>query len=97
LVHGDSFQHIFPVKIAVNESVGSLKVAIKAEKKPAFDHVPADTLKLFNVSASDVGSADGELLLPMDRLSKVFLGEPKEGCLHIIIKPPIIGKRALGQ
>jgi Crinkler effector protein N-terminal domain len=47
LVHGEPRSHIFPVKIAGTESVGALKKAIKDEKKPAFDHVPADTLVLW--------------------------------------------------
>jgi hypothetical protein len=32
--------------------VGALKKVIKEEKKPAFDHVPANTLKLWKVSTS---------------------------------------------
>ena len=68
-----------------NESVGSLKKAIKEEKKPAFDRVPADTLILWKVSVFDVDSlqkltdvefANEVLLLPMDRLSKVFSDVP---------------------
>jgi hypothetical protein len=49
LVLGDDRNHIFPVKILSTESVGALKKAIKDEKKPAFDHIPADTLVLWEV------------------------------------------------
>jgi hypothetical protein len=102
LVLGDPSDHIFPVKIAANESVGSLKNFIKVENTPAFDHAPANTLILRKVSVSndhslpekltDVEFANGVPLLPMDRLSKVFSGAPKEGHPHIIVKPPSIGK-----
>ena len=41
---------MFPVKIAKEESVGTLKKEIKGEKKPDFDHIPADKLTLWKVS-----------------------------------------------
>ncbi|KAM6492778.1 hypothetical protein JOM56_012502, partial [Amanita muscaria] len=49
-VLGEESGHIFPVKIASTESVGALKKAIKDKKRPQFDHIPADTLVLWNVS-----------------------------------------------
>src|ERR1700720_5055208 len=52
-VHGDEPQNVFPVKIARDETVGALKKAIKEEKKPLFDHIPADSLELWKVSNSD--------------------------------------------
>ena len=52
-VHGDELQNVFPVKIARDETVGALKKAIKEEKKPLFDHIPADSLELWKVSNSD--------------------------------------------
>lgn len=104
LVLGHPSDRIFPVKIALNESVGSLKYAIKEKKKPAFDHIPADILVLWEASISNRFSQQ-ELeglcednfdhvrsLSPMDRLSKVFSGVPKEGQIHIFVKPPPIGK-----
>ncbi len=82
--------------------MGTLKDAIKEKNKPVFDHVAANALILRKVSVSDVHSlpekltdaefANGVPLLPMDRLSKVFSGVPEEGHLHIIVKPPGIGK-----
>jgi len=50
LVLGDDPNHIFPVNIAQTQTVGDLKKVIKDEKKPQFDHIPADGLKLWNVS-----------------------------------------------
>jgi hypothetical protein len=50
LVHGDDPHNIFPVKIASTESVGTLKKAIKEEKKVTLEHIDADALKLWKVS-----------------------------------------------
>jgi hypothetical protein len=100
LVLGETHNHIFSVKIAGTESVGALKDAIKAEKQPAFDHVPADTLVLWKVSFPVDGSLDGNLrnllddnsLSPVHRLSKVFSNMPKEEYLHIVVKGPSIAE-----
>ena len=43
LVLGHDASHIFPIEIAESKTVGTLRKAIKDEKRPAFDHVPADT------------------------------------------------------
>ena len=51
-VQGDDHRQAFSLKIAGTETVSALKKAIKEKKKLAFDHVPADTLKLWKVSAS---------------------------------------------
>ena len=101
-VLGDPSDRIFPVEIAANKSVGTLKDAIKHKKKPAFDHIPADTLVLWRVSIHDVhnlpenisdvqGVKEGPLS-PMDTLSEVFSDAPKKKHIHIIVKPPAIGK-----
>ena len=49
-VLGEKASRVFPVKIAGTESVGTLKKAIKEEKRPAFDQIPADVLDLWQVS-----------------------------------------------
>ena len=49
-VLGDDSQHIFAVKIAGTETVIALKDAIKEKMRPAFDHIPANTLVLWKVS-----------------------------------------------
>jgi hypothetical protein len=51
LVLGDVSSRVFTVKIANTENVSALKKLIKVEKKPAFDHVPADTLDLWKVGS----------------------------------------------
>jgi hypothetical protein len=50
LVLGDDPSHIFTIEIADSKDVSALKELIKDKKKPAFDHVPADTLNIFRVS-----------------------------------------------
>ena len=71
------------------------------EKKPAFDHIPADTLVLWSISIpvdksfkdslNDFEPADEESLLPVDRVSEVFVNVPEKRRLHIIVKAPPIG------
>jgi hypothetical protein len=51
IVFGDDPSRVFQVKIANDESVSALKKAIKDEKKPAFEDVAADTLKLWKVGS----------------------------------------------
>jgi hypothetical protein len=48
-VQGDDHNETFGIGIAGTNTVGDLKKAIK-EKKPAFDQVAADTLKLWKAS-----------------------------------------------
>jgi hypothetical protein len=99
LVHGDDPRNIFPVKIASTESVGTLKKAIKEEKKPVFDHVAADALKLWKVSipvdaeykenVGEVELGDGAELSPVETLSDVFSPVPTRKHLHIIVVYPL--------
>ena len=51
-VQGDDYRQAFSLEIAGTKTVSALKKAIKEEKKVAFKHVDADTLKLWKVSAS---------------------------------------------
>jgi hypothetical protein len=51
IVQGDEPTHAFPVEISNTKNVGALRDAIKDKKKPAFETVPADTLKLWKVGA----------------------------------------------
>jgi len=102
LVLGDQRNHIFPVKIAETESVGSLKKAIKEEKRPLFNHIAADALELWNVSEpidqhlennlEKANFHEKESLSPVDKLSKIFPNLPVEGCLHIVVWCPEDGK-----
>ena len=53
-VLGDPSNRIFPVKIAANESVGSLKEGIMEENQDEFQHVDTKNLILSKVSVSNV-------------------------------------------
>jgi hypothetical protein len=97
LIRGANANHIFPVKIASTESVGTLKEAIKDKKKVALQHIDADTLTLWKLSipvddnfenAKGIDLKDEELLSPVHRLSSIFPDPLPQRHLHIIIKLP---------
>ncbi|KAF9408640.1 hypothetical protein BGZ76_005819, partial [Entomortierella beljakovae] len=48
ILDGDS--SAFPVKLAIDDTIGELKKAIKEEKKPRLDDIASDELVLFQVS-----------------------------------------------
>ena len=98
---GDDASHIFSVEIQKSKTVSTLKDAIKDKKRPAFDHVPADTLVLWKVSIAVNGNLAENLdpdiinddpLLPVNRLSKVFSDPPEDGHLHIVVQAPPAGE-----
>ena len=98
LVLGHDASHIFPIEIAESKTVGTLRKAIKDEKRPAFDHVPTDALLLWKVSIpvnrnltenlSKLLFVDEGSLLPVERLSKVFADQPEDEHLHIVVQVP---------
>jgi hypothetical protein len=99
LVQGDDRLHVFPVEIADNKSVGSLRDIIKEKNTHAFQNVDAHTLVLWKVSiptdgldAQDpriVGLDGHQALLPVDTLSEVFSDDgPLRKCLHIVVRSP---------
>jgi Crinkler effector protein N-terminal domain len=101
-VHGDDPRHVFPVKIASTESVGTLKEVIKEKKKVALEHVDADALSLWKVSMAvggdlkqklmDMELKAGEVLSSVVRLSTVFPKHPAEGHLHVVVRPGCSGE-----
>ena len=107
LIDGDDASHIFPVKIAMTESVGTLKKLIKEEKKVVLEHIDPDALKLFKVSITvdagfkeNVGKVElrDEELSSVVRLSKLFAVDPEGGHLHILIvsdPPPVSANMSL--
>jgi hypothetical protein len=98
---GDDSTRIFPVEIDGDKNVGSLKKAIKEEKKPAFDHITADTLEVWNVSIpiDDDTNLEAQVnalrlhekkpLLPLKELLKIF-SDLDKGTLHVVVKAPPI-------
>jgi hypothetical protein len=98
---GNDPSHIFPIEIERTKLVGTLKKAIKEEKKHTFRHVDADTLALWRVSIPDDKSLkdnlrkldpDDEPLSPMRELSEVFAESPAHRHVHIIVRPIPIGE-----
>jgi Crinkler effector protein N-terminal domain len=79
------------------ESVGTLKRSIKDENPESFRGVDARSLVLWKVSMPVNGGfkenvrkvelRDEDALSSVDRLSKVFLGQPEDRDLHIIVRP----------
>ena len=97
-VHGDERQSVFTVKIPKTDNVSTLKKLIKDEKKPIFDHIPADSLVLWkdSVPIDELDKLklkpDGEALSPVDELSELFSDKPARKCVHIVVRPPPAGE-----
>jgi hypothetical protein len=100
IVLGDNSSHVFTTEIDGTNNVSALKKAIKDEKRPVFDHVPADALKVYKVSFPVDDGLDTQLKRfqpehdgvhrlsnAVERLKGVF-GEPIDGNLHVIVLPP---------
>jgi hypothetical protein len=101
LVLGEDPSHIFVVKIPETESVSTLREIIKEKKRPAFDHIPADSLVLRKVSIPvdanlkeyfQTGVFDDEPLSPVTRLLKIFGEHLEDDHLHIVVKVPPTGE-----
>jgi hypothetical protein len=96
---GDDATQVFQVEIANTESVGTLKKAIKEEKKPVLDYLTADSLGLWKDSIPvdrtlrkklpGLDLTDETQLSAVDDLLDVFRDLPTRKHLHIIIKPRI--------
>jgi len=101
-VMGDETQRCFPIEILHGKDVSILKKAIKEEKTPQLDHLPADALTLWKVSIP-VEEIDTRLryfqprddldngvyqLSPMDELSDIFQDKPPRKHIHIIVQVP---------
>jgi len=94
------------IEIVDNTKVSALKKAIKEEKKPAFDHVPADTLNIFRVSFPVDDDLDAALKLfrpehdpehgvhhlsmAVKQLKGVF-EDPVDEYIHVIVERPPAG------
>ena len=82
---GDKSQNVFPIEIASDKNVGTLKKFIKNEKQPIFDHIPADNLALYKITITEAMLDDAlksinlenlenlEKLQPIFKLSWAFL------------------------
>ncbi|KAG1792983.1 uncharacterized protein HD556DRAFT_1527757 [Suillus plorans] len=94
--------NIFPVKIALTDTVGNLKELIK-ENKPAFRDLDADTLRLWKVDLPVDDTLESNIdnlkpdhkkaLSPVDPMFEVFDTPPQRKHLHIVVQPPLHGSR----
>jgi hypothetical protein len=106
-VLGEDSTRIFPVEIDRGKNVGGLKEAVKEKMKPAFDHITANSLDVWNVSIPMDEDANLEAqvmnlrlhekkpLWALKGLLKIFSDLDKE-TLHVVVKaPPISEHRCL--
>jgi Crinkler effector protein N-terminal domain len=104
LVLGDDSSHIFTIEIQGTKNISALKEVIKDKKKPVFDNVPADALKLFKVSLP-VDGLDAKmkrfrpedegvcsLTSAVEQLRDAF-DDATENRLHVVVLPPAAGAR----
>ncbi|KAG2064398.1 hypothetical protein BDR04DRAFT_1061843 [Suillus decipiens] len=92
---GEDSNDIFYVDVEQTQTVAVLKELIK-DKRPDFDHVAANRLKLWKVDLpvdktikDNLGSLTldpNELLSPVDEIVEIFPNAPPRKCLHIIIR-----------
>ena len=88
---------IFPVEVDRNKNVGDLKEAIKEKMKPAFDHITANSLDVWNVSipidedtnlqaqVKGLRLHEKKSLLPVQPLSGIFRNVVEQ-YLHVIVR-----------
>jgi hypothetical protein len=104
-VRGDHPDQLIQVKIPEEESVAALKKEIKQEKSPCFDHIPADSLTLWNVLNEsiladkiqdhvDALDLEDETLMPLLKLlgAEFPSSTARREYLHVVIKPPPPGE-----
>jgi len=96
-VLGEDSTRVFLVKINGDKNVGCLKKAIKEKMKPAFDHIDADSLDVWNVSilidrdtnieeqVKNLKVLQAKSLLPVEPLSDIFRNVVEE-YLHVIVR-----------
>ncbi|KAF8229807.1 hypothetical protein L208DRAFT_150294 [Tricholoma matsutake] len=96
-VQGDELDRVFPVSINHSASIDDLKKAIRA-KKPSFEHIPADSLKLLKLQlpleslgedyAQSIKLEDGQELKTWKCVSFYWKEEPAEDVLSVILPRP---------
>ncbi|KAF8222041.1 hypothetical protein L208DRAFT_1324552 [Tricholoma matsutake] len=89
--------NVFEVEIGANKLVAALKKSIKEEKQPAFDHITTDPLVLWKVyiphdpnfeqTVNETKFDDNNALRPLLKLFTIFLVQPEEGNVHIVVDP----------
>jgi hypothetical protein len=101
LVHGNSSEHAFPVRIDKTLLVGDLTKEIKKEKENDFHNIDADKLILWKVNIPQINTmAIQKLILKDDKgkgieklwsaskISKFFSNQPADEHIHVIVESP---------
>ena len=104
-VLGNPSNRVFSVKVAADELAGSFRKAIKEEIKPEFDHVAANSIVLWNVSNKSIAVDEAiernvdnlnlnnaNPISPVEILATEFSSGLVRHLLHVVIKPPPLGK-----
>ena len=103
-VLGEDSTCIFPVEIDRGENVMGLKEAIKEKKFPAFDHITADSLEVWNASipidedtnlqaqVKGLRLHERKPLWPLKRLIRIFIDLDQDS-LHVVVKAPPTSER----
>lgn len=103
-MRGDDCAQAFKVDIDKAKSVSDLKKAIKEEKRPEFDYIPANSLVLWKVSVQFTQNLKNEVeahnlvddnkLQPLEDLSGIF-SDLEIKRVHVIIDRPQSGELLL--
>ena len=101
-VRGDNDSNTFVVNIDEDETVADLRKAIKEEKRPQFDDVPADSLSLWKASVlidrdlkesvEALNLVNGDSLRFNETLSDIFSYGLEKNHVHIICGHPYSGE-----
>ena len=103
-VLGEDFTRIFHVEIDCRKDVGGLREAIKEKMKPAFDHITANSLEVWNVSipidentnlqaeVNRLRLLDKKPLWPLKGLHRIFKDLDQDS-LHVVVKAPPSSER----
>ena len=96
LVLSDNASCVFSIKITKSKTISVLRDAIKDKKRHAFQHINTDALFLWKVditvdeSIAEEYYTEEHSLSPMAKLSRVFLDQPIDEHIHIIVQAPKI-------
>jgi Crinkler effector protein N-terminal domain len=96
-VLGDGPQNVFPVKIASDKYIGTLKEYIKDWKQAMFGHIDANALALYKITVAEAvlgnelekinleNPENLEKLQPTLKLSGAFSHPPADNHLHVVV------------
>jgi Crinkler effector protein N-terminal domain len=91
---GDTSQNVFPVEIASDKNVGTLKKFIKNEKQAMFGHIDTNALALYKITVTEAMLDDAlksinlknlEKLQPIFKLSRAFPLPLADGEFYVVI------------